>query len=662
MRQEHTMRSLPLQSRSSRDRGAALPLVLVITVVLATLVVVITTYAPTNLVYGRVTSDRADRLTAADAGLQFAVDRLRNDGCSSDGNEIRWRLPTGTNDFNGTTADITCDDETGRGVSGQEWAAVLTGQGLGEGDFLIQTQGGNARKKITGSVWMSRVNQKAFDLKTDLEITNRLTYPKLLGECPPVGVTEPSPLKVGSTDPLLRCPTPRWETAPPSPKVSVTPNQGRHDDSIHPGCRVFFPGFYDTPPALAPVFLYARKYLAGNITAKDLNDKDTTFATYTFARDGANVVDGFARWALDDASLETSQLGGKQAVNFFVEGDLNNLKELKTIVVTLYVNGLDGPVVAEVIEGTQSQVGARINWSGAFDWKQWDPKTAQIEVRMQVSKANTDLRLHRIEWSSLRDVYFGSGEYLFDFPQGSTTFQIDVRGARVTAGKEPSRGQPDKSSKFLSPACEKAMDDDKGSGQGATFYMAGQSHLAINDQGSFEIHPRQQDGSFVSIQALCNPSLGWCTDSLSAGGSAVVNTANLSNLNALTSTLGATAGASNTPPSIVYTKPGDNSQMIIHGLVYAPLAKMEFGNVSASAVHKALGGLVLSRILLQSSNSAEFFEISSLESEVVSRIVLESTATKNGRATSMRAVVEYPSKKIVSWRVCETSPCSPPST
>ena len=45
-----------------RDSGTALPLVLVLSVILAVLVTSISTYAATNLRYGVSTADRSDRL------------------------------------------------------------------------------------------------------------------------------------------------------------------------------------------------------------------------------------------------------------------------------------------------------------------------------------------------------------------------------------------------------------------------------------------------------------------------------------------------------------------------------------------------------------------------------------------------------------------------
>ena len=66
-----------------RDRGVMLPIVLVVTVVMSLAVIAIANYVSTDLSYGRVTIDRANRLAAADAVMNYGIDqlKLRNAGC-----------------------------------------------------------------------------------------------------------------------------------------------------------------------------------------------------------------------------------------------------------------------------------------------------------------------------------------------------------------------------------------------------------------------------------------------------------------------------------------------------------------------------------------------------------------------------------------------------
>ena len=54
---------------------------------------------------------------------------------------------------------------------------------------------------------------------------------------------------------------------------------------------------------------------------------------------------------------------------------------------------------------------------------------------------------------------------------------------------------------------------------------------------------------------------------------------------------------------------GNNSDLAIHGLLWAPRAQLEFGNVTNAANGQLLGGAALARIVLQASASASAFII-----------------------------------------------------
>ena len=64
--------------REHEDAGSILPLVIVGTFVISMVVVAVTTYATADLRYAQVVEDRADRLAAADGGLRYGVEKLRN--------------------------------------------------------------------------------------------------------------------------------------------------------------------------------------------------------------------------------------------------------------------------------------------------------------------------------------------------------------------------------------------------------------------------------------------------------------------------------------------------------------------------------------------------------------------------------------------------------
>lgn len=251
-----------------------------------------------------------------------------------------------------------------------------------------------------------------------------------------------------------------------------------------------------------------------------------------------------------------------------------------------------------------------------------------------------------------KDSYFKTGDYLFDLPAGNA--EVDVRQAVVTAGIPNPLTTPGGNDIPNTNRCDQqqAADVPPAGEFGATFYFAGQSHLNVSTQGSLEIHTRQQGvADYVSVQTLCTPNGTWCNPS--GGGSFVP---------AKASTVTAPAGPG---PNFLFTDSGNNKEFVAHALVYAPLGQIEFGNVSNTATQKMLGGLIVSRLVLQSSTSATNFEISVPTSPITAEILLKSTASKDGR-TAVQAVVEYrpyeanidDRVKINSWRVCAQAVCN----
>ncbi len=118
-------------------------------------------------------------------------------------------------------------------------------------------------------------------------------------------------------------------------------------------------------------------------------------------------------------------------------------------------------------------------------------------------------------------------------------------------------------------------------------------------------------------------------------------------------------------PDFLFTDSGNNREFIAQALVYVPLAQVQFGNVSNSAIQKMLGGLIVSRLVLQSSTSATNFEISVPTSPITAKIQLTSTAVKDGATSTIQSIVEYrpyeedidDRVRVNSWRVCDSQAC-----
>ena len=121
----------------ARDIGSALPIVIVMSTVIAIVVISMTTYAMASLRFGRVAEDRSDRLTAADAGMRYAIDQLalRNAGCILDLQKAV--LPGVQTDFNGASAEVSCERITSGFEGIQAYAAVMTGDGMPATESLL---------------------------------------------------------------------------------------------------------------------------------------------------------------------------------------------------------------------------------------------------------------------------------------------------------------------------------------------------------------------------------------------------------------------------------------------------------------------------------------------------------------------------------------------
>ena len=200
--------------------------------------------------------------------------------------------------------------------------------------------------------------------------------------------------------------------------------------------------------------------------------------------------------------------------------------------------------------------------------------------------------------------YFQSGNYYFH------NVVLDI-GGTVTAGWPDFNNFGDQ--QFVAnAACDSAMsaDSTSGSAPGATFYLGGSSKVEIGNKGSLEVMRRLQGDSLVSIQAL-----------------------DTSNVNQQASSLGWNN-------NVIWTKSGANSDLAIHGLVWAPRAQLEFGNVTNAANGQLLGGAAIARVVLQSSASASAFIIRVEGSPFEFELRLDSTATLNGLSTTMTAVVQ----------------------
>jgi hypothetical protein len=221
------------------------------------------------------------------------------------------------------------------------------------------------------------------------------------------------------------------------------------------------------------------------------------------------------------------------------------------------------------------------------------------------------------------NTYFKSGNYYFE------DFTFDVTNATVTAGW-PDFSMWGDQQFIANTACDVAIaadaDPATGSTAGATFYLGGTAKIEIGNHGSLEITRRLQGDTLLSIQTLD------------------------------TTTVDHKASSLDDTDNVVWTKSGDNHDLAIHGLLWAPRAQFEFGNVTNAANGQLLGGIAVSRLVLQASASTTGFIIRVATAPIAFQLRIDSLATLNGLTTLMTAIVDVDDQgttAINSLRVVE---------
>lgn len=236
------------------DTGMILPLVLVGTILVAVVTLGVASYVSVDLRYSRVIEQRADRLAAADGGLRYGIEKLRNFQtlCTTafgGGSGVTEEFPPL---INGAAAKVTCQ-QVGTEISDvQGWGVVVTGEGVPASEDLFVTSGGGQSdnvKTFSGPVYVA--DPTRLYLKALLQIKDGdLWYSGTNCVSPPV-IPEVADGTL-SFDPSFfrgpKCVPIQWDEglfdppALPAGAVPVAPvNPGYTDvDS----CRVFSPGKY----------------------------------------------------------------------------------------------------------------------------------------------------------------------------------------------------------------------------------------------------------------------------------------------------------------------------------------------------------------------------------------------------------------------------------
>lgn len=225
-------------------------------------------------------------------------------------------------------------------------------------------------------------------------------------------------------------------------------------------------------------------------------------------------------------------------------------------------------------------------------------------------------------WTS--NNYMMSGDYVFDIAGDG---EIKIDHAAVTAGRE---GVDADDQAITNTPCDDVRDADDP--DGASFYLKGSTHFVVAANGSLEIMRREQGVDRVSVQTLSSHSLTYSTPVLSSAS-------------------------------------GNNKQMAIHGLIWAPHTLIELGEVTNSVIAQINGGAVIGALDVAASASAIGLLIGVEGTPASDQWGLTSVATTgDGISTAVRVIADVRQSSTNgsqtvweiatnSWRVCEQGGC-----
>lgn len=308
-----------------RDAGMVLPLVFVGTILVSVITIGVASYVAADLRYSNVVEDRADRLAAADGGLRFGVEKLRNFQtlCTTSfgtGSGVTQVFPPV---INGATTRVTCQ-QVGTPISDiQGWGVVITGEGVPSSEPLFITNGAGQSdnvKTFSGPVYIS--DPSRLDLNALMEIKDGdLWYSAADCDVPPA-IPEIADGTLGFDPAFFRgpqCVATQWDEGlfdPPTvPDPPTSPVNPAYVDSG--SCRVFSPGKYTSLTLGTNNYFKAGAYYIENVTVK-LQNKSLV-AGFPGSAGDAKKIENVACTAAQDADRATAT-AGESGATFYLGG------------------------------------------------------------------------------------------------------------------------------------------------------------------------------------------------------------------------------------------------------------------------------------------------------------------------------------------------------
>ena len=389
----------PRDSRA--DTGAILPLVIVGTFIVSTMVIAVTTYVTADLRYAQVVEDRADRLAAADGGLRFGVERLRNfqtlctTAAGGTANGVTEDFPP---DINGATTKVTCR-RIGQAISDvQGWGVVVTGSGVPAGQSIFSTKGAGQSdniKTFSGPVFIADPTRIALQSLMKIEDGDLWYTSADCDNAPAIAAIASGDLRFEPS--FLRgplCTDKTWNgglfKAPTGSTPPVSPLNPVYQDNT--SCRVFSPGKYTSINLAQNNYFRAGAYY---------------FENTSLVVQGQSVIAGFPDNAGDSPKLVNTncdkeqafdkQAGGAGGATFYMGGtskiQVNNNAGFEIFRRKVNADYLSLFAVAST-DTTTGYIASTV------DWNTW-----MLETK---SGSNNDVAIHGLLWAPQAGVSLGN--------------------------------------------------------------------------------------------------------------------------------------------------------------------------------------------------------------------------------------------------------------
>lgn len=237
-----------------RDEGTILPLVLLFVLVLSLVLASTARYTATNLRYSTVVQERSTAASSAEAGLRYAIQRVRSNAVTTCENGPVTIAPThdvGVDPvlIDADAIDITCSRLDAGQATLSDWAAVVTGIGIGANIDLVIEDGGD--RGATGRIFIASLRQADFRINIqDVEFDGNMFYDGSADDCATIDRYNESSSAwdddIVLTSGSFVCWPQTWDEIVDEPPVATLPADTGTSPAwwMEGSCRVFPPGWY----------------------------------------------------------------------------------------------------------------------------------------------------------------------------------------------------------------------------------------------------------------------------------------------------------------------------------------------------------------------------------------------------------------------------------